>query len=333
MGKGVLLLDLWQKLYGAIDWESPAATVDGRLKAFVNFAFRQKAPFYVARAAVLASQLRLPHLRFQLQGTWHALAGWSQTLEWRPRVLFPRVVVEVMFLTGVNLGMEASSGVQSRRWVSTGALLLLGFFALLRPGEFIRLRVRDLAFGTDPSGNNTMIVAIAAPKTRKVVGAGRNQAVLVNENNVVLWWRYLVIGLGPEVPLWSGSPQLFRQYFDRLLKVCGLARSGFTPASCRAGGATDMFMAGVSMEILAFKGRWLALASLRSYLQEAAAQLVWSQLPQAVQARCRHTVTTFATVLASPPSSFACWPGQWKRTLRPRHTMLHAQRPPCSSVL
>ena len=35
LGKGVLLLDLWQRLYGAIDWEGPAATVDGRLKAFL----------------------------------------------------------------------------------------------------------------------------------------------------------------------------------------------------------------------------------------------------------------------------------------------------------
>jgi hypothetical protein len=326
---GLELFTYWETIYGAVDFAIPCDLIDERLKRFVNEAHAEGCKFHVVRAAVLGIQHRAPRLRHELPGTWHALGGWASTLEWTPRVPFPASVLLYAFLVSLQMAMGAGSGSLSRRWATVGCLLRLAFFALLRPGEALKLRPADLHFGTDPSGAPVLIVAIKAPKTRRVIGAGRNQSVLVKDLGTVLWLRYIVIGLDPSKPLWGLSQGAFRQHFLSLMKYAGLTKGCFTPASCRAGGATEMYVSGVSMEILAFRGRWMSLPSLRSYLQEGTAVLVWNRLAREVQARCKLAVVRFSFILERPPPSFAIWPEQWCLRLNAL-TDGRARRPPPS---
>ena len=68
------------------------------------------------------------------------------------------------------------------------------------------------------------------------------------------------------------------------------------------------------MEALSFKGRWVCLSSLRSYLQEGAARLVWARLAQAQQLAILRLLERAAPVLAAPPPAFDCWPERWMMT-------------------
>ena len=74
-----------------------------------------------------------------------------------------------------------------------------------------------------------------------------------------------------------------------------------------------MFISGVSMEAISFKGRWVCISSLRSYLQEGTARLVWARLAQDAQASCLADLKRYRAVLEGPPATYACWPQQWKR--------------------
>jgi len=101
--------------------------------------------------------------------------------------------------------------------------------------------------------------------------------------------------------------------FNQLLQASGLKGLKITLASMRAGGATDAFINGTSIEILSFKGRWMSLPSLRSYLQEGAAQLAWSRVGAASQSHINRLLLRYRTVLEAPPPNYSLWPQGWRR--------------------
>ena len=51
------------------------------------------------------------------------------------------------------------------------------------------------------------------------------------------------------------------------------------PSSLRPGGATACYLAGMSLEGLMWRGRWESVATLRHYVQEAAAAMVEAEIP------------------------------------------------------
>jgi hypothetical protein len=165
---------------------------------------------------------------------------------------------------------------------------------LLRPGEILSAHVGDLMFGED-----ALVVALRDPKTKTWMG--RAQFATVRDGPTIAWMRWFLQGQPPGYPLWPGSPALFRKLVRCLLAKAGLERCGFTPASCRPGGATHYFLKGIAVEQLQFMGRWRAVATLRSYVQEAMAVLVWQQLPEAEVQRIRSRLTVSARVLVGPP--------------------------------
>ena len=112
----------------------------------------------------------------------------------------------------------------------------------------------------------------------------------------------VLAGPTPWLPLVvAGVPGALQETCAVLVSHAGLERCGFTPASCRPGGATHYFLKGIAVEQLQFMGRWRAVATLRSYVQEAMAVLVWQQLPEAEVQRIRSRLTVSARVLVGPP--------------------------------
>ena len=151
-----------------------------------------------------------------------------------------------------------------------GALLLLGFFALLRTGELLQVRPKDLLLGTT-SG----IVSLFQTKT----GQRDNVAEMVAfEDDMTLeFLRAVKLHCSsPErinVPIWCHSAQAFRNKFKHYMKRFDLHSHQFRPYSLRRGGATWLFQSTGSMEAALVKGRWSSHRVARIYISDALSYL------------------------------------------------------------
>ena len=74
---------------------------------------------------------------------------------------------------------------------------------------------------------------------------------------------------------------------------------GFSLGSLRSGGATARFAASQNVAAIKFQGRWAAVRSLESYLQEAVCSLVAAELPNP---RPTLAFAALSEDFASPPS-------------------------------
>ena len=185
----------------------------------------------------------------------------------RARDLF---INETHFLEGLHLGALESRRTR-KQLVIVAVLWRVSFYGLLRPIESLILRKRDVTFVDMPSEGRIALLALRAPKTRHVPGAGRAQFVTIRGTATTAWLEYVSLDLSSEELLWPWTRAKHYELFKRLLKASKLDKTGITPASGRAGGATHYYLSGMSLETLSFSGRWAVLSSLRSYIQESGA--------------------------------------------------------------
>lgn len=151
-----------------------------------------------------------------------------------------------------------------------GALILLGFFALLRTGEILNVRAVDLLFGTDDA-----IVSLRDTKS----GKRNNVAEMVSFNDPwTLDFLRVVVDIKKKqglanVPIWTKSAQAFRNLFQQYCWRFDLEKHGFRPYSLRRGGATWVFQVTGSMETALVKGRWGSARVARIYISDALSYL------------------------------------------------------------
>ena len=104
----------------------------------------------------------------------------------------------------------------------------------------------------------------------------------------------------------------FRQLLQLINDRLDLSCCKFSPASLRAGGTTHYYLSGVGPDVLQFWGRWASARSMRSYIQEATAQLVWSSLAPLQQAALEARARKYEAVLKRTPR---CGPRELARTV------------------
>lgn len=141
----------------------------------------------------------------------------------------------------------------AHRDLAFGALICLGFFALLRTGELLQVRPCDILLG-----DTTAIVSLPRTKT----GQRDNVAEMVQfDDFMTLEILRVVIDEArlnhlSQVPLWNRSAQAFRERFRFYCRRFQLEKHLFRPYSLRRGGATWLFQCTGSMEVSLLKGRW-----------------------------------------------------------------------------
>lgn len=163
-----------------------------------------------------------------------------------------------------------------------GAALLIGFFGMLRPGELLALRRSDVKLPADfpwRTYGERAILAIRKPKTAKT--AGRIQHVVLDEVDAVRWLEW-VCSQRQQV-LFEFNERDFARLFQQVLHRVRITSIKFTPASLRAGGATHEFLAHGDIAKLRWRGRWQAVKTMDHYVQEIAAALVTTRLPDATR--------------------------------------------------
>lgn len=265
----------------------------------------EKSALRVAKHALLYVQTARPRLRKTLKLSWNAIRVWEEQVPscYRPPLPLP-LLVAITCLTRVRAERESREGTTSL-WYIFGALVNLAFFALLRPGELMKLKASDVTLPNSVSlGAAFSVIRIERPKNARQMG--QQQFAEVHHPDIVNWVAWLVKTTNPVRTLWPSSATKFRSMFRNTCMKLGLEGLKLSPALLRAGGATWMLDEKIEVSRIRFHGRWANLRSLEHYLQVARAQQITLSLPTPVIKRIKHLIADYSFMLSLP----ACFAAQ-----------------------
>ncbi|CAL1130725.1 unnamed protein product [Cladocopium goreaui] len=305
--EGGLALDLFLRRHKApwrlVETES-SQTVDELLESFVKdmHALGKSSSLRVAKHAVLFVQCIRPRLKRHLGATWSAIRSWE---EQKPSGFRPPLPVALLAALVCQARKFAEKEVDRQRdlWFRLSALLMLGFFGLLRPGEMFKLHSRHVTLPNSLSLGGPFAVVML------------EQFTVVHHPDAINWLSWLTLtSVKTRKALWPSSPNKFRVMFKELCEKLGINGMKLSPASLRAGGATWMMDEGMEISKIRFLGRWSNLRSLEHYLQVARAQQIALTLePEAVR-RLRSLLLKFSFMLTLPEHFAALVPKEHRVT-------------------
>lgn len=279
-----------------------AQRVDQMLLSFVSalHANEDKSSLRKAKHGVLFVQAWRPRLRKALQGTWQTLRAWEEQRPSRFRPPMPLPLLAAFVCAARERAYFDCDASQRETWLVFSAMLLLGFFGLLRPGELLNLAVHDITLPNTMSlGSPFAVVRIRKPKNARQMG--QQQFAEVRHPDAINWLVWLVEKReAASSLLWKGNHTKFRIMFRHMTQRLGLESLRLSPASLRAGGATWMLDERIEVSRIRFSGRWANLRSLEHYLQVARAQQIAISLPAETAEHLKHFLCKFCFMLCLP---------------------------------
>ena len=140
------------------------------------------------------------------------------------------------------------------------------------------------------------VVSLGFTKGGKRAGAAESATVTVAEvlRRLVQWKRST-----PSGSTLTPSPHTWRKLFAEGLSALGLERWEFRPYPLRRGGAAFWFSQHGSLDRILLQGRWMAVKTARTYLNEGLAILAEIAFPPA-KSRPLHNVYLNAQRTALP---------------------------------
>ena len=158
------------------------------------------------------------------------------------------------------------------------ALIAIGFHGLLRTGELLSLRFKDIEV-------STMCGVVSLHESKTGQRTGSKEAVALRDRLTLQLLETLVSVQSPSPGdlLWPHSAQSFRQTFRKMSDYFGVQALQLKPYSLRRGGATFLLQSGTRLEVILLRGRWKSLGVARLYLQDGLAQLPALRLSKVVQ--------------------------------------------------
>ena len=254
---------------------------------------------------------RKPVLRRQLTGAWDLAFSWVADEPARHHPAMPLTVVLAFSSLALLWG-----------WPVESALLLLTWTGLLRIGETLSARRKDLILPQDGDpGLQFALLQIQQPKTRGV--AAKHQAARVDPYDVIQLLSAVFGKWSPDDRLWKLSPGAFRKRFATLLRSLGLPvqrthdTTPFDLASLRPGGATFLLHRFEDADLVRRRGRWISVRVLEIYLQEVQAVTYQARISPQARRRVADLASAFPTILEKAlfflQSSIPCtaWPLLW----------------------
>ncbi|CAE7761674.1 unnamed protein product, partial [Symbiodinium necroappetens] len=241
------------------------------LIGYGKFLFYSGSPRYVFSETLNSVCDRFKHHKSTLAGAWSVLTRWQEE-EPSSRGM---VVPEVLFRAAISLSLLWG-------WPYFTAALLLGFHGLLRPGEFLGLRRRDLILPSDLLTTAPLAyVRILHSKTSRLI---QRQHAKISDSLSVQFLSSLFENVHYDAPLFGCSPAVFRARWNAVFShlhvpVLG-ADDGVTPKSLRGSGATWLYQRTEDIEKIQWRGRWQQKRTLEFYLQDVAGQLLMTGLTQ-----------------------------------------------------
>ena len=281
MTKSFQLFLVWLAEEACVDASAVFATAEATAAALRGFGlhlYEVGMPRYLLVYAITAVQDRFPQHRNFLTPAWQIDKKWQRAEPGECRPVLPVACIRAAVSLGLLWG-----------WFRWTAALIIGFLAMLHPGELVALTRKDLVFPADTLDHSTnLFVHLRDPKTSRFA---RRQHGRIDDEWAIKFLYSLAHGLRLDEKLYPGSLHSFRRQWDAVLSWLGLptraAVKGATPGVLRGSGATHFYLCTENIPLLAWRGRWARTKTLEYYLQEVAAQTLLSELPATVRARIR----------------------------------------------
>ena len=206
--------------------------------------------------AISAVVQKFAFLRTFVTGPWRLLTTWECIAPGKVHPPLPLPLLKALATTALTWG-----------WTRFALLLLVGFYALLRPCELIALKVSDLLMASQTGLDNVMFIRLQLVKSR--TRGARVQSVRLDVPYVVNFSKKCFKTMQPNEGLWLHSMNLFRTRLQHVLRVVTGSPDLCVPSSLRPGGATFWFREwDENLLKLQWRGRWLHFKTLAHYVQE-----------------------------------------------------------------
>lgn len=226
---------------------------------WVELAWEDGESLYTVGNALSGLHFYEPMTKRKIPSAWRLFATWKK-LEWPARA--PPLTLDIV----LSLAHYAIC----HHDIFFACLLVLGFFTLVRTGELLGLKGRDLLVN-----DRQLIVSLKDTKTGKrnaadeMVTTDHNFAILVTSTVVDILRSHGAL----DRPIWAFSGQAFRNHFDSYLRRFHIQDLAFRPYSLRRGGATWLVQTTGSMELALLKGRWSSHKVARVYIADGVSKL------------------------------------------------------------
>ena len=203
-----------------------------------------------------------PKIKGCLPGAWRLLKTWGMNEVPSRAPPLPESVLQAM-----------AGWAFFHNHASFGISLLIGFYGMLRTGEILSLKRRNLS---SHESQEKILISLGLTKSGKRAGAAES-TVLGYDKAVrpVKKWMSLA---KPSSQL-AKNPGQWRKLFNEALSALRLTQHGFRPYSLRRGGATWWFGRHHSLDQILIQGRWQAVKTARIYLNEGLALLAELKIP------------------------------------------------------
>lgn len=231
------------------------------------------------RLALLAVQDRFGGFTPFLRPAWKAITKWQILEPSIPHVPLPRAIWLAMMTVAIFLARPGFA-----------TALMIGFAAALRPGELLGLQRRNILLPGDLC-ESRQVGFVALPK-HKTSRFGQSH-VTIRDPGVLTFLSAMIGELPDDALIYPGSVYAFRRLWDficDLLQVPHVDGIGYTPSSLRAGGVTDLYIAGMGIAEIKWHLRHRSDGSHWRYVQEAGAALRFARLPK----RAKERIALFA---------------------------------------
>ena len=300
---GLAVLLHWVSLsaFAAMDWLGDPLLAHQVLCEFVDHVFRTGGKIGLGRHAILSVQTARRELRGKLGRAWDTIKSWQLKLPLNSRVPMPEVLVRAFFSYSLAEALSCSKDLDVLSAFSFAILVRLAFHCLLRPAELLKLTAADFRLPASAYEPRVAVVRLTDPQNRATLG--RFQFAMVEDEELVSWLELFLAGVDGTVKLWPGGADKFGKRFAHTLARLGLYRLPLTPGCLRPGGATRLFLDGISINALKYRGRWRQEGSLEVYIQEAMCHLLSTELSPAEHANIHALLQSSLAQWASPPSS------------------------------
>ena len=197
----------------------------------------------------------MPCLKRSLNLSWSLCSAWNR-LELPTRALPFDPDTLVAFCGGLlRAGLER---------IAAGSIL--GFNVLSRTGELLTLTRGQVQLGKDEA-------VIVFSQTKRGQRLGIDEPVVVRDPTVLLVLRFLCAGLEAGDSLLQCSERQLRSAYAHVSCCLDLQRWACRPYSLRRGGATTLFRATGSLDIVSLRGRWGSLITARRYIDDGVATM------------------------------------------------------------
>jgi integrase len=193
--------------------------------------------FVSPRKAILSIQSVRRELRGKLGRCWDCIKAWQfETAPPRPEDLD-----RAFFAFTIAEGLAATKDRDVLAHFAIALLIRVGFECLLRPGELLKLKVKDLRLPRSQYEPPVCVVTLRDAKNKSSLG--RFQFAMFTDPSLVAWLAWFTADFPGELHLWPDSSGKFSKHLNRVLLRLGLGRLPLTPGCLRPGGATRLFLA------------------------------------------------------------------------------------------